>query len=215
MLSTPSSIMANQIIKMPIPFLLVAKVVSVFLILCKTSATTETEALLNWKESLPQQSILDTWMIPSNSSSKASNPCQWRGISRNDAGSVVEINLAYTGLNGTIENLDFSSFPNLLRLDLKLNNLNGSIPPGIGVLKKLQFLDLSTNNLNSTLPPSLANLTEVYELDVSRNYITGGLDPSFFPREDSKIGLRSIKNFLMQDTMVTTSTNILTSCFML
>lgn len=207
-LSTPSSIMTNQI-KHPIPLpLLVAQIILLtFLIFCKiTSAITEIEALLKWKSSLPKQSILDSWVIttPSNlSSSKAStNPCQWYGITCNNGSNVIEINLAYTGLNGTLENLDFASFPNLLRLDLKVNNLNGSIPPSIGLLNKLQYLDLSTNSLNSTLPPSLANLTEVYELDISRNYITGGLDPSFFPSKGSKVGLKSMKNFLMQDTKV-------------
>lgn len=197
--------MTNQILQPIIPLPLVPLIVSLFVILCRTSATnSEAEALLKWKSSLPKQSILDTWqLVPSNSSSsRASNPCQWRGITCNNQSSVVGINLAYTGLNGTLHNLDFSSFPNLLRLDLKVNNLNGSIPPSIGLLKNLQFLDLSTNNLNSTLPPSLANLTQVYELDVSRNYITGGLDPSFFPSEDSEFGLKSLQHFLLQDTKV-------------
>uniref|UniRef100_A0A9I9CLM7 Leucine-rich repeat-containing N-terminal plant-type domain-containing protein n=1 Tax=Cucumis melo TaxID=3656 RepID=A0A9I9CLM7_CUCME len=204
--------MTNQI-KHPIPLPVVAKSVVLLLfltILCKTRAiiTTETEALLKWKASLPKQSILDTWVIlPSNSSSSSSkalsNPCQWKGITcNNESTHVIEINLANTGLNGTIESLDFSSFPNLLRLDLKLNNLNGSIPPSIGLLSKLQFFDLSTNSFNSTLPSSLANFTEVYELDVSRNNITGGLHPSFFPTEDSKFGWKSMQNLLMQDTMV-------------
>ncbi|CAK9318374.1 unnamed protein product [Citrullus colocynthis] len=165
---------------------------------------TETEALLRWKESLPKQSILDSWVIPSNSNSSASNSCQWRGISCNNQSSVIEIKLDNTGLIGTLDHLNFSFFPNLLRLDLKINNLSGVIPPSIGVLSKLQFLDLSTNNLNSTLPLSLANLTEVFELDVSRNSITGSLDPRLFPdgSGNSRTGLKSLRNFLLQDTLL-------------
>ncbi|KAG7014833.1 MDIS1-interacting receptor like kinase 2, partial [Cucurbita argyrosperma subsp. argyrosperma] len=164
----------------------------------------ETEALLRWKQSLPKQSILDSWVVPSNSSSSVSNPCQWRGISCNKQSSVVEIKLDNTGLVGTLDHLNFSSFPNLLRLDLKINNLTGVIPPSIGVLSKLQFLDLSTNFLNSTLPLSLANLTEVFELDVSRNSITGSLDSRLFPdgSGNSKTGLRSLRNLLLQDTLL-------------
>ncbi|XP_038884427.1 MDIS1-interacting receptor like kinase 2-like [Benincasa hispida] len=169
-----------------------------------TAIATETEALLKWKDSLPKQSLLDSWVISSNSSSSVSNPCQWRGISCNNQSSVIEIKLDNTGLIGTLDHLNFSSFPNLLRLDLKINNLSGVIPPSIGVLSKLQFLDLSTNNLNSTLPLSLANLTEVYELDVSRNFITGSLDPRLFPdgSGNSRTGLRSLRNFLLQDTLL-------------
>ena len=126
--------------------------------------------------------------------------CKWRGIACDVAGSVTEINLAYTGLKGTLENLAFSSFPNLLRLDLKVNQLTGSIPSNIGVLSKLQFLDLSTNNLYSTLPLSLANLTHVYELDISRNNLTGVLDPRLLPDAAGKTGLVGLKNFLLQTT---------------
>ncbi|KAK2653511.1 hypothetical protein Ddye_013367, partial [Dipteronia dyeriana] len=54
----------------------------------------------------------------------------------------------------TLQNLGFSSFLNLLRLDLTTSNLSDSVPSNIGLLLKLQFLDLSTNDLNGTLPLS-------------------------------------------------------------
>ncbi|GAV77617.1 LRR_1 domain-containing protein/LRR_7 domain-containing protein, partial [Cephalotus follicularis] len=99
---------------------------------------------------------------------------------------------------------DFSSFPYLLRVDLKVNNLVGTILTNIGVLSKLQFLDLSTNYLNGMLPLSLANLTKVYELDISRNNITGILDPRLFPdgTSSNKTGLVSLQNFLLQSTLL-------------
>ncbi|KAJ8772108.1 hypothetical protein K2173_027285 [Erythroxylum novogranatense] len=140
----------------------------------------EAEALLKWKSSIGDQEILRSWVSPS-SNSNVTSPCKWRGITCNDAESVTIINLAYTGLRGTLQDLDISSFPNLLRLDLKFNKLTGTIPSSIGVLSKLQFLDLSTNSFHGTLPLSLANLTLVYELDVSRNNLTGILDPRLFP----------------------------------
>ncbi|XWS36959.1 hypothetical protein CRYUN_Cryun19dG0002300 [Craigia yunnanensis] len=164
----------------------------------------EAEALLKWKESFDNQSIFQSWVTPAPANATTRSPCRWRGITCNNAGNVIGINLSYTGLRGTIENLDFSSFPNLLRLDLKRNQLTGKIPSNIGLLSKLQFLDLSSNSLNSELPISLANLTQVYELDVSRNNITGQLDPSLFPdgTSRSKTGLISLKNFLLQTTLL-------------
>lgn len=164
-----------------------------------TSGLTEAETLLNWKASLPRQPILDSW-----NSNATRSLCSWRGITCDSLGTVTVINLAYIGLEGTLQNLNFSAFPNLVRLDLKENNLTGTIPQNIGVLSKLQFLDLSTNYLNGTLPLSIANLTQVYELDISRNDVTGILDPLLFPdgTDHPKTGLISIRNLLFQDTLL-------------
>ncbi|QHO04793.1 hypothetical protein HN873_072843 [Arachis hypogaea] len=176
-----------------------AVVVLLLALLCGGSER-EAKALLRWKETLPAQPILDSWAFQAQTQS----PCSWRGITCDSQGSVVVINLAYTGLTGTLENLDFTAFPNLLRLDLKTNNLRGTIPQNIGILSKLQFLDLSTNSLNGTLPLSIANLTKVYELDVSRNNITGTLDPRLFPdgTNEPRTGLISIRNFLCETTLL-------------
>ncbi|KAJ8772141.1 hypothetical protein K2173_027318 [Erythroxylum novogranatense] len=161
----------------------------------------EAEALLKWKSSIGDQEILRSWVSPS-SNSNVTSPCKWRGITCNDAESVTIINLAYTGLRGTLQDLDISSFPNLLRLDLKFNKLTGTIPSNIGVLPKLQFLDLSTNSFHGTLPLSLANLTLVYELDVSRNNLTGILDPRLFPNGSgsTRTGLVRLQHLLLQST---------------
>uniref|UniRef100_A0A7N2MG50 Leucine-rich repeat-containing N-terminal plant-type domain-containing protein n=1 Tax=Quercus lobata TaxID=97700 RepID=A0A7N2MG50_QUELO len=166
---------------------------------CKanTRSKTEAEALLKWNKSLPDQLILKSWVAHINSS--ASSPCKWHGIACNDEGSITEINLAYAGLRGNLQNLDFSSFPNLLHLDLGVNKLTGTIPTNIGTLSKLQYLDLSTNSLNGSLPLSLANLTQVYLLDFSQNNITGKLDSRLFPNVTgkSKTGLISLKYFIL------------------
>ncbi|KAL4594550.1 hypothetical protein ACB092_12G026900 [Castanea dentata] len=169
---------------------------------CKANprSKTEAEALLRWKESLPDQPTLKSWVAHTNSS--ASSPCKWRGITCNNEGSITEINLAYAGLRGNLQNLNFSSFPNLLHLDLSVNKLTGTIPTNIGTLSKLQYLDLSTNSLNGSLPLSLANLTQVYQLDFSLNNISGGLDRRLFPDGTSlsKTGLLSLKIFVLQYT---------------
>ncbi|KAL6971029.1 hypothetical protein U1Q18_030710 [Sarracenia purpurea var. burkii] len=175
------------------------------------SPNPQTQALLQWKQSIGNQSIISSWVDvlvvpPSNPNSSALNPpCNWRGITCNNAGDVIGINLAYTGLRGTLDHLNFSAFPELLHLDLKYNNLAGVIPPSIGIPTKLQFLDLSTNSLSGTLPLSLSNLSQVVELDVSRNMITGELDRRLFPNgsEPATTGLVSLQRFLLQDTNLT------------
>ncbi|XP_004506329.1 uncharacterized protein [Cicer arietinum] len=182
--------------------------VLLLLALCQVSSgLTQVEALFKWKQSLPQQQILDSWIINNSTSNSTQNtPCSWRGITCDSHGSVIVINLAYTGLEGTLKHLNLSVFPNLLRLDLKTNNLTGTIPENIGVLSKLQFLDLSTNYFDGTLPLSISNLTQVYELDVSRNDVSGILDRRLFPdgtgKFSSKTGLLSIRNLLFQDTLL-------------
>ncbi|KAF3782371.1 Receptor-like protein 12 [Nymphaea thermarum] len=65
-------------------------------------------------------------------------------------------------------------------LDLRGNNLYGSIPDGIGNLFELSFLDLSMNHFSSSLPISMAKLTQISEFWISDNYIDGELIPSFF-----------------------------------
>ncbi|KAJ6695682.1 LEUCINE RICH REPEAT FAMILY PROTEIN EXPRESSED [Salix koriyanagi] len=168
------------------------------------ASNTEAEALLKWKDSLGNQSILQSWVAPENSSSRTLSPCLWRGITCDNAGNVTQINLPNVGLTGTLQNLNFSSLTNLLRLDLRENQLTGTIPSSIGVLYKLQYLDLATNLLYGTLPLSLADLTRAYELDFSRNNITGIIDPRLFPDGSaaSKTGLVSLKNFLLQKTRI-------------
>ncbi|KAH7858054.1 hypothetical protein Vadar_019536 [Vaccinium darrowii] len=166
----------------------------------------EVEALLRWKQSLGNQTIVSSWIFnQTNGNSSASSPCNWRGISCNSAGNVTGLNLSYTGLQGTLDHLNFSYFHILLRLDLKYNQLNGTIPANIGLLSNLVYLDLSTNSFSGTIPLSIANLTKVVELDFSRNAITGQLDRRLFPDRGSsqaKTGLLSMQRLLFQKTLL-------------
>ncbi|XP_057964730.1 probable leucine-rich repeat receptor-like protein kinase At1g35710 [Malania oleifera] len=98
--------------------------------------------------------------------------CKWGGITCNDAGSVTEISLPYSIPNPNFNPrmINFSSFPNLERLDLSMNGLHGSIPYEIGALQKLKYLDLSHNFFSDVLPPLFfSNLTQLVELNLSYN----------------------------------------------
>ncbi|KAH7857826.1 hypothetical protein Vadar_016931 [Vaccinium darrowii] len=197
---------------MPNPFIYLALALSAVLVVFPPPSTAQppqnpdVEALLRWKQSLPNQTIVSSWILNQTSgNSSALSPCNWRGISCNSAGNVTGLNLAYTGLQGTLDHLNFSYFPLLLRLDLKYNQLNGTIPANIGLLSNLVYLDLSTNSFSGTIPLSIVNLTKVVELDFSRNSITGQLDPRLFPDRRSsqaKTGLLSMQRLLFQDTLL-------------
>ncbi|GJV12374.1 kinase RLK-Pelle-LRR-XI-1 family protein [Tanacetum coccineum] len=105
--------------------------------------------------------------------------CTWYGITCNEAGSVVSIEINcgqyYYYFPHDLGNLDLSSFPNLERFIIKTCHLKGSIPEQIGMLSNLAHLSLRGNNLNGTLPVSVTNLTKLVELDLSGNYFTSNI----------------------------------------
>nr|XP_027070354.1 MDIS1-interacting receptor like kinase 2-like isoform X2 [Coffea arabica] len=117
------------------------------------------------------------WWRGSTAATNISAYCQWPGIICNDAGSVTEILLPGYGIQDDLTNFSFSSFPNLVRLDLSENKLHGAIPHQIGALSKLTHLNLSFNRFEGELPSSLVNLTQLAQLDVSWNSIDSLIPP--------------------------------------
>ncbi|XP_027065698.2 uncharacterized protein [Coffea arabica] len=129
----------------------------------KSAVNLEAEALLKsgwWGDS----SIIAT---------NISAHCQWPGILCNDAGSVAEILLPGYEIQDDLTNFSFSSFPNLVRLNLSTNGLYGAIPHQIGALSKLTHLTLSNNFIKGIIPHSIANLTNLVTLDLSYNSLFG------------------------------------------
>ncbi|CDP21206.1 unnamed protein product [Coffea canephora] len=127
------------------------------------------------------------WLRGSTTAPNVSAHCHWNGIVCNDAGSVTEILLPGCGIYDDLKIFSFSSFRNLVRLDLSRNGLYGAIPHQIGTLSKLAYLDLSSNELEGELPSSLVNLTQLAlpipptldqlpyltSLDLSNNILNG------------------------------------------
>ncbi|CAL5334535.1 unnamed protein product [Camellia sinensis] len=113
--------------------------------------------------------------------------CKLLGITCNGAGSVTHINLSYycpyfdyySFHPGKLENMNWTSLPNLEYLNLVECHLTGSIPEEIGSLSKLTRLDLSTNyHLEVLLPLTLGNLTQLVQLHISSANISGPIPSS-------------------------------------
>ena len=61
---------------------------------------------------------------------------------------------------------------------LDQNNLQGTLPTEVSVLKSLSELHVYFNNITGTLPTELGSLSELSLLDLERNHFQG---PLFFP----------------------------------
>ncbi|CAI0548268.1 unnamed protein product [Linum tenue] len=174
----------------------------------------EAEALLTWKATLQNQHQFN--YHPLSSWSAQTSPCAWFGIFCNNQGSIANITLVGTGLKATLEVFSFSSFPNLVSLNLQNNSLYGPIPSHIANLSKLSFLDLSlngfygsipseigslvrlsslsftSNNLNGSIPTSFANLTQLLSLGLDRNQLSG-----YIPQEIGKLASLTTLDFTL------------------
>ena len=88
---------------------------------------------------------------------------EWHGVSTNDEGHVVSLNLGNNSLSGTVPP-DIGILINLSHLHLGFNELTGTLPPELGNLTRLEFLDLSYNRLWGELPRSMTALTRLISL---------------------------------------------------
>ncbi|XP_062014554.1 MDIS1-interacting receptor like kinase 2-like [Rosa rugosa] len=146
-----------------------------------SSSSSEAKALLKWKasfQSQPQNNLTSWTYSPSNSTNPRANasPCNgWTGISCNIIGSVNGINLSNSGIQGTLRELSFLSFPNLEYLELSFNELHDAIPPQISSLSKLIYLDLSSNHLSGQVPPEIGLLTKLEVLHLHDNKLNGSI----------------------------------------
>ncbi len=122
----------------------------------------------------------------------------WHGVTTDNKGRVIELNLSFNQLNGTIPIVvgkltslrvlalngnrlsgkipsELSKLTYLLRLDLSKNALSGTIPSELGKLINLVHLGLWDNELNGTIPSQLGNLTNLKKLYLSENELSGAI----------------------------------------
>ncbi|XP_075644292.1 uncharacterized protein LOC142615434 [Castanea sativa] len=165
------------------PFLLISQPIVVCVIFVLSFSSTMDSAILLVRASDSSSSLeheaealLESgwWHWWSSNRSNTSSHCKWPGIACDKSGSVTEIKPPQNFTVGDeFGKLNFSSFPNLVRLDLSGKGLQGSIPAHFGVLSKLMYFNLSSNNMTGELITWLANLTQLVELDLSNNHFKG------------------------------------------
>ncbi|KAF6153425.1 hypothetical protein GIB67_003615 [Kingdonia uniflora] len=82
------------------------------------------------------------------------------------------------GLQGTLLNFKFSSFPNLITLDLSSDALFGTIPASLGNLSDLTTLYLFRNQFSGSIPPEIGNLKSLDDLEINTNNLSGTIPAS-------------------------------------
>ena len=122
----------------------------------------------------------------------------WYGVSTNDNGRVVSLNLSQNNLAGELPselgNLtrlewlglwsndlkgklpkELGDLASLKTLGLHRNNLTGELPTELGKLTNLKWVSFAYNDLNGPLPSELGNLTQLTWLSLTNNKLTGKL----------------------------------------
>ena len=101
---------------------------------------------------------------------------EWHGVTVDENGRVTRLELAENNLNGEIPP-DLGMFSNLQTLELWGNELSGEIPLELGNLSNLQTLQLGSNELSGEIPPELGLLSNLKELHLSQNQLIGAIPP--------------------------------------
>ena len=99
----------------------------------------------------------------------------WYGITcDNENTTVIEIDLKLNNLTGEIPP-GLGNLLNLTYLNMWGNRLTGEIPLGLGNLINLTYLDFLDNQLTGNIPSELGGLTNLQELFLSSNQLTGSI----------------------------------------
>ena len=98
----------------------------------------------------------------------------WHGVTADESGSVIELNLNRNFLYGSIP-AELGSLTNLKTLRMAGNSLVGSIPVELGNLTALTNLDLQDNILSGSIPAELGKLSNLAWLELSENQLSGSI----------------------------------------
>lgn len=99
-----------------------------------------------------------------------------RGVKGCKDDEVTVIDLRGNNLNGTISS-EIGQLTTLQHLFLSENQIFGTIPREIYALTNLQALELHSNSLEGSIPENVANLSNLKRLDLHGNLLTGPFPP--------------------------------------
>ncbi|WOG89101.1 hypothetical protein DCAR_0208337 [Daucus carota subsp. sativus] len=131
---------------------------------------TDKDALLNFKSQITEDPLEVL-----HSWNDSFHFCQWTGIKCSAKHQrVISLDLKHQNLAGTLSphvgNLSF-----LRLIDVAENSLHGVIPPELGFLARLQTLNLSNNMLEGGIPVNLSSCINLYNLALDRNFFEGNI----------------------------------------
>jgi uncharacterized delta-60 repeat protein len=141
------------------------------------------------------------WTNKTNWLSTTVSECDWFGVTCSD-NHVWQIDLRNNNLSGTIPS-SISALTSLYELFLSNNQLTGTIPPQFGNIAGLKQLLLSNNQLTGSIPAELGNLAKLNYLNLSNNQLTGSV-----PAELGNLG--SLGDPPFNDLLLNLSNNQLT-----
>ena len=152
-------------------------------------------------EAIYQATNGDEWLDNENWMN-GGDPCndveQWAGVICNtvdDPNTIMYLNLKENNLSGTIPS-EIALLSDLRGLELDSNSLSGTIPSEIGRLSKLQVLLLDENSLEGDIPSEIGMLDDVWLLRLNENSFS-----STFP--DILGDLSSLFYLFLQDNEIT------------
>ena len=107
---------------------------------------------------------------------------RWRGVTVNDDGRVVKLDLRRNKLSGKLP-AEIGDLSALRVLNLVSNKLSGPLPAELGQLQALTKLDLSGNRFSGPIPYELGHIWYLERLRLNGNDFTGYLpfDHTSFP----------------------------------
>jgi len=101
----------------------------------------------------------------------------WAGVSLNNSGRVVSLDLSYNNLKGSLPST-LGNFTMLTSLILNGNLLSGGIPASITSLSNLTIVDFSNNKLTGIIPSNIGSLTKLVKLNFRANQLSGTIPNS-------------------------------------
>ena len=105
-----------------------------------------------------------------------------------NASRLTELMLDATGLQSLA---GLENAPSLELLNLRFNNLAGSVPTEIGAITTLRTISMAYNQLSGTLPTFLEDMSTLKSLLLSNNELTGNLHAVNFPASLRRLDLSS------------------------
>ena len=95
----------------------------------------------------------------------------WHGVV-SARGHIDGLNLKFNNLRGSIPS-NLGPAPGLTVLALPRNFISGPIPSDLAQLSDLELLDLEGNTLTGPIPPELSQLSNLRELNLAGNFLNG------------------------------------------